>query len=191
MKMAGIAAAVVVILTVGGWQLSKHMTSAEPLTEAEAATKVKELYPGEIVDLSKQQDRYLIAIKNDTGIYKVEIDSITGEIASMKQTEEHTPPQPERSEQEPEKTPQPENTPDASEPPNNEPPSKSPANQITQVEAASIALERFGGEIDDIELEQYNGISFYLVEIETGDGREVTVHVNAISGEVDTFTWDD
>ncbi len=191
MKMVG-AAAVAVILIVGGWQLLKQMTSAQPLTEAEAAAKVEELYPGKIVELGKQQDRYVMAIDRDEGMYEVEMDSVTGEIVSMKRTKEHKPPEPQGNEQAPEEPSQPEKEPDSPESPTtNEPSSTSPAKLITQEEAAFIALKRFGGEIDDVEQVEKAGISFYLVEVETGDDREVTVEINAISGEITNLAWED
>ena len=31
----------------------------------------------------------------------------------------------------------------------------------------------------------------YLVEIEANDGREATVEINAITGKINTLTWDD
>jgi uncharacterized membrane protein YkoI len=191
MKMAGSAAVVVLILIVGGWQLSKQMTSAQPLTEAEAEAKVKELYPGKMVELSKQQGLYVMAIDRDEGIYEVEMDSVTGEIVSMKRTKEYKPVEPQGNEQAPEEPSQPEKEPPSSgSPTTNEPPSTS-ANLITQEEATAIALKRFGGEIDDIEQVEKSGISFYLLEVETEDDREVTVEINAISGEITNLTWED
>ena len=42
--------------------------------------------------------------------------------------------------------------------------------------------------MDDIEAKNVNGITYYLVEIETNDGREATVEINAITGQINTLT---
>jgi uncharacterized membrane protein YkoI len=184
-KLAGIAAVLAIILTFGGWQLSKHMSSAEPLTEAEAAKKVRELYPGKIVEVSRRNGRYLITIElDDTGTYEVEIDGVTGEIEGMKRTKKQGGSQPEHKPEQPSQPETPTEAPEKSEP------GGKPATIITEKEAASIALSRVNGEIDEIELEVSGGISYYLVELET-DEDDATIQINAISGEVMSITWDD
>jgi uncharacterized membrane protein YkoI len=45
--------------------------------------------------------------------------------------------------------------------------------------------------LDDIEAKNIDGIVYYLVDIEANDGREATVEINAITGEITTLTWDD
>jgi uncharacterized membrane protein YkoI len=161
------------------------MTSAERLTEAEAAKKVRELYPGEIVEVSRGNGRYLITIElDDTGTYEVEIDAVTGKIEGMKRTKKQGGSRPEH---EPEQPSQPETPTEA--PEKSEPDGK-PASIITEKEAASIALSRVNGEIDDIELGEKGGISYYLVEVETEDD-DATVQINAISGEVMSISWED
>ncbi|MFK4997302.1 PepSY domain-containing protein [Bacillus sp. N9] len=64
---------------------------------------------------------------------------------------------------------------------------------MTKAEAIEIALATVQGQVDDVDLEESNGLSYYLVEIEleNDDEREATVHINAITGEVVTITWDD
>ncbi|OCA85682.1 hypothetical protein A8F94_12460 [Bacillus sp. FJAT-27225] len=66
-----------------------------------------------------------------------------------------------------------------------------PSKQLTETEAAKIAAKQVKGELDDISLQSSNGLTFYLCEIKTADGREATVQVNAITGDVMTVTWDD
>ena len=45
--------------------------------------------------------------------------------------------------------------------------------------------------MDDLEAKNINGMTYYLVEIEANDGREATVEINAITGKINTLTWDD
>ena len=45
--------------------------------------------------------------------------------------------------------------------------------------------------MDDIEAKNINGMTYYLVEIETNDDREATVEINAITGQINSLTWDD
>ena len=45
--------------------------------------------------------------------------------------------------------------------------------------------------MDSFRTKEINGITYYLVEIEANDGREATVEINAITGKINTLTWDD
>lgn len=65
------------------------------------------------------------------------------------------------------------------------------ARLLTEKEASKLALAKIPGVVDDVELRgTKNGVPYYLIEIELTDGREATVEVNAISGEVRSVTWD-
>jgi uncharacterized membrane protein YkoI len=68
---------------------------------------------------------------------------------------------------------------------------KNPPKRLSEKEAQEIALEQVPGNIDDIELEELNGQTYYLVEIEVDEDQEAVVQINAISGEVMTITRDD
>ena len=65
-----------------------------------------------------------------------------------------------------------------------------PPKRITEKEAVSIALGVVNGEVDDIDLEERNGVTYYFIEIETDDD-EATVQINAITGDVKSTIWDD
>ncbi|MBM7586145.1 putative membrane protein YkoI [Bacillus pakistanensis] len=68
---------------------------------------------------------------------------------------------------------------------------KNPPKRLSEKEAQQIALKQVPGNIDDIELEELNGQTYYLVEIELDEEQEAVVQINAISGEVMTITRDD
>ena len=205
LKRIGIAAVAIVILAIIVWQLSKTMTSAEPLTEAEATSKVQDLYEGEIVEVSSEANAYLITINLDTGTYVVEIDRDTGDVQSLIRTKQETAgkdgakpkeqaPTGNEGQGSAERPPDEPETPLPQDPIQGKPagePNKEPAKQITKETAAEIALKHISGEVDDIEIEQSGGITYYLVEIEREDEEDGTVQINAISGEVMTITWDD
>lgn len=76
-------------------------------------------------------------------------------------------------------------------PSDRKPDGESAAHILTEKEAERKALARVPGEVDDIELRSTDdGIAYYLVDIDLEDGREATVQVNAISGDIRSVTWD-
>jgi uncharacterized membrane protein YkoI len=66
-----------------------------------------------------------------------------------------------------------------------------PPKKITEEEAIKIALKTVKGEVDDVDLDEVNGVSYYFIEIEQGDDSEATIQINAITGEVISTYWDD
>ncbi|WP_018749772.1 PepSY domain-containing protein [Paenibacillus sanguinis] len=62
---------------------------------------------------------------------------------------------------------------------------------ISEKEAAGLALKSVPGRVKDIDREEDEGLRYYLIEIETADGREAEVQLNAASGKVISVTWDD
>lgn len=65
------------------------------------------------------------------------------------------------------------------------------AKGISEKEAVEIALNRVKGEVDDVDLEESDGLYYYLIEVEVDNGKEATVQINAITGEILSTTWDD
>lgn len=203
-KKIVIGAVALIIVMLAVWQVSKIMTSAQPLTKEEATQKVQELYVGDIVDVQEGSNRYLITIELETGTYEIEIDRDSGEIGSVirtKKVAKGNEPAPEnkiddstnesnQSSEEEKKTPEEQGTPPAS---GNET-AKNPegVKRIPEQEAMEIALNQLDGEVDDIELEQSGDVLYYLVDIEReGSEDEATIKINAISGEVMSVIWDD
>jgi len=198
-----VGAGVLLVVMFAVWQVSRVMTSAQPLTAEEATQKVQELYEGDVVNVNEGTDLYLITIVLDTGTYEIEIDRESGDIASMTRTKKEVQKEPTGEEQtqnppntsqEKEPTEQ-DNTPEKQgTPPTDDNSSTKPETpkQITEKEAIAIALEQLNGEVDDVELEQSGGSIYYLIEIEReGEEAEATVQINAISGEVKSVIWDD
>ncbi|WP_212934220.1 PepSY domain-containing protein [Robertmurraya siralis] len=170
---------VVVILT---WQLLRLMTVEQTVSAEEAKNKVQELYKGEIVNIEETAEVYQITIKLDTGKYEIEIARNTGDIGKLNRVSKAVANTPEEQSSEgggevvtPESPPE----------------EQKEQTHISKEEAISIALSQVKGEIDDVDIEQSNGLNYYLVEIETNNDREATVQINAISGEVMSITWDD
>lgn len=183
MKKAWLGAAVVAFFAIVIWQLVRLITFAEPLSAAEAASKVKEMYKGEVVEVSELPHAYRVTMELNTGTYEVDIDKDKGKIGGMTRTKA---------------APEPDATPPAVEPDKQKPPAASkperkpkPKKRITEEEAAAIALKTVDGKVDDIDLIQSGGVAYYLVEIDREDGEDGTVQINAITGEVKSVTWDD
>jgi uncharacterized membrane protein YkoI len=190
-------AAIIVILAIGAWQLTKTFTSAEPLSEAEATSKAEELYKGKVVNVKNKSRAYEVTMELESGTYIVEMDRDTGEIGSVSRIKEKA------AKEEEQETPQQpsENTKDS--------PGKKPAKQepkpqeetpaqtvtfITKEEAARIAIKTINGEIDDmedIETEESGGVTYYLVDVEREEAEDGTVRINAITGEVTGVFYDD
>ncbi|WP_257535744.1 PepSY domain-containing protein [Mesobacillus foraminis] len=190
-------AAIIVILAIGAWQLTKTFTSAEPLSEAEATSKAEELYKGKVVNVKNKSRAYEVTMELESGTYIVEMDRDTGEIGSVSRIKEKA------AKEEEQETPQQpsENTKDS--------PGKKPAKQepkpqeetpaqtvtfITKEEAAQIAIKTINGEVDDmedIETEESGGVTYYLVDVEREEAEDGTVRINAITGEVTGVFYDD
>jgi uncharacterized membrane protein YkoI len=203
-----VGAGVFLVVMFAVWQVSRVMTSAQPLTAEEATQKVQDLYSGDIVSVKEGTDLYQITIVLETGTYEIEVDRDSGDIASMTRTKEgvasnegaqkeptgkeqtENPPNTSQEEEpsEQEKTPEKQGT-----PPTDDNSSAKPETpkQLTEKEAIAIALEQLNGEVDDVELEQSGGSIYYLIEIEReGEEAEATIQINAISGEVMSVIWD-
>jgi uncharacterized membrane protein YkoI len=63
--------------------------------------------------------------------------------------------------------------------------------RLTEAEAKDIAKKQVNGAVEHIWLETKGGKTYYLVEIETQDDREVIVQIHAITGNVMSVSWDD
>lgn len=164
----------VAIVSVVIWQMSKTITSAKPLTEAEAGKIAQERYNGDIVEIKKDNQLYQIKLKLVTGTYLVEIDQETGDVMNLTRIQQID---------QVEKPVEPTTPPDKEAPGNTV--------KITEEEAIQIALQKVTGVVDDVEKKQANGKTYYIVEIESENGEEAKVQVNAITGEVMTIMWDD
>ncbi|BFH66750.1 hypothetical protein J27TS7_39350 [Paenibacillus dendritiformis] len=185
MKKAWLGAAVIAFFAIVVWQLVRLLTLAEPLSAAEAASKVKEMYKGEVVEVSELPHGYRVTMELDTGTYEVRIDRNKGKIAGMTRTKaapdpEAKPPAVEPDQQKPPASQKPEPK-----------PKRKPQKRLTEDEAAAIALKTVDGKVDDIDLIHSDGVAYYLVEIDREDGEDGTVQINAITGEVKSVTWDD
>lgn len=66
-----------------------------------------------------------------------------------------------------------------------------PAVLISEQRAKELAMKKVPGRVKDVDLEQEGGKWYYFVEIETQDGREADVQLNAASGAVVSVAWDD
>lgn len=83
-------------------------------------------------------------------------------------------------------------TPDKGEKPTSTPapPPSRPA-LISEDRAIELALAQVAGTVEDVDLERKGDTRYYLVEIETEDGKEAQVQIQAASGKVMSITWGD
>jgi uncharacterized membrane protein YkoI len=157
---------------------------ASKMSAVEAEEKVKQLYAGEVLSTLEKDDEFLITVSLTGGEYELVLHRDSGDILSMTKTKSS-----------------PNNNSDTStdqgnhaaeeEPVEPTPSKEEPPSQITEQEAIGIALEKMAGTVEEVEIEESNGISYYLVEIEANDQQEATIQVHSITGEIMSVTWDD
>lgn len=144
------------------------------MTNTEIQQVIEEKYPGKVLNTRLENNMYHVDLERETGIYEIIAHATTGEIRSLERVS-----QPVKTEQKPN-------------------PSKSeeiavtkPIKTLTEAEVYPIAQKVISGQLDDIELESINGVSYYFVEIEANNGKEAEIQIHAITGEVMSVTWDD
>lgn len=167
MKKA-ITAAIAIAAAAAAFFLYQSLQQPD-VTMNKAGEKLAEQYGG-TVKKAEQADgefRYTIEVP-DEGQYSMTVDSETGELVAMTRletVENETNVQEEKTEK--------------------------GARQLTTEEAGEIALKKVPGTVDDIEQGDGEEAGSYLVDIDAQNGEEVTVRINAISGEVLSISWDD
>ncbi|SFF79755.1 Peptidase propeptide and YPEB domain-containing protein [Halobacillus alkaliphilus] len=164
----GICAAVAFI----SWASVRYWMGQNVLSAEEVRAQIQSQYKGEITNIEKVEDRYLVALQLETGTYRLEMAEGDGRIIRMDRTGEPSPAN--------------------DEPANPESPDETENKQpITEEQARGIALERVNGEIDDVDYESSEEGPYFLIEVELDDDREATIQVHAITGEIMTVSWND
>lgn len=202
--LLGVVIVVAVMIIVNAvW--SPFSRSTEAMSQDEVVDGVLKQYPGgEIIKASLEGEMYRMELQSPTGKYEMTVDARKGEIVSIKQLDKaEVKPNPEPVE--PVQPSEPDNPPKPAEnggkgttgaesgkgngngSDNPEP----PKTMITKEQAIKLSLERVSGTLEDVEYRENKSSRYYLVEIERHDGREATIQVHAITGEIMTVTWDD
>ncbi|WP_404447176.1 PepSY domain-containing protein [Sutcliffiella horikoshii] len=157
-------------------------------TETEVRELVESQYKGSIItSLEQKEESYEVYMENDMGEYELTVDGRTNEITSLKlvnrKGETGNGEAPSSEEQEPAD----EQAGEQPEPPVTEDPAPS---MLTRDEAIEIALKEVPGKVEDVELDEENGIKVYEVEMEVDEESEATIIINAYTGEILSLTWD-
>lgn len=156
-----ILAAAVFIFGVGFGVQRLTANDEAPINEKEAAEMVRSLYGGDVTEMKQNDHQFLIEIQNQFGTYRLEMNRNTGDIQSLHLIQKN---QTQIREEQREK--------------------------IGKKKAAEIALSKVKGEVEDIELESFDGSYAYKVEIETEE-QDAIVFVQAYTGEILSFTFED
>lgn len=171
--------------------------SGPKLTLAEAEQRVLNTYEGSVVDSRLQGTGFVVFLKTGQGLYELIVRSDSGDIAEIRRLEEYAQ-EPPTMEDDPEGTVPGKD--DLSADPSapwgedaQEGGASTPGTDgfISEKEATGLALKTVSGLVKDIDIEEDGGTRYYLIEIETADGREAEVQLNAASGKVISVTWDD
>ncbi|WP_071393760.1 PepSY domain-containing protein [Bacillus tuaregi] len=180
----GCGAAVLIILIFVATQMTGPIfTKADMLTEQEAQAIAEDRYAGKVQKINQSNNDFVMELERNTGVYEIRINRESGEVTSLKRISQASESEGATNEKNDEATGEPLNP--------ETPPVDEGSKRLTEQEAAAIALEQVAGNIDDVDYEKVNGMGFYFVDVETTDGREAKVEINAITGEVKSLTWDD
>lgn len=157
------------------------------LTREAAENEVLSHYDGEIVEAVIDDDAYVIKLKAETGLYEFTVARDGTGVAAIRSLERYGNNVVEggqTSTPDPNTSPSPSGSPESSPTPN-------PSVLITEKEASALALAKVQGVVQDVEVEQSEGKWYYFVEIDTPNGREADIQLNAASGVIVSVTWDD
>ncbi|AJS59360.1 PepSY domain-containing protein [Paenibacillus sp. IHBB 10380] len=187
-KIGWISSAVLIIAVVVtlGTVWKSWANSPDILSEEEVIRVVLAEYPGEIVNTSLENDAYRIQVQLEKGLYELRVNAGAGGITSIKRLEAVVP-----DELQPDEVPNPKPNVDK---PHNNPTTgsgKGSSNLVTSDKAIALALKQVPGNVQEVEFRGKDANRYYLVEIDTEDGREAVVQVNGISGAIMSVTWDD
>jgi uncharacterized membrane protein YkoI len=200
--IGGAAAAILITLCLLRWPWPQPL-SAAPLEEQAVIQSVLHQYPGDMLESKRSGRYYLMKLRHPKGKYDIKVNAYDGIIESIKRTQAYTDagqsasPTDSTGKQGQDSAPDHKGSNGNS---LNPPPSKdkpgivSPPDPvslvITEKEAAKLAAKAVNGISDDIELHRNENSLYYLVEVEVKDGREAVVQVNAVSGSIDSITWE-
>ncbi|MDG0053739.1 PepSY domain-containing protein [Paenibacillus sp. P2(2022)] len=180
--IGGMVAAILITICLLQWPWARSL-SASPLEEKTVVQSVLHQYPGEVLESQRLDNFYVIKLERTKGKYVIKVNAYDGVIQSIKRTQMYT-----DAKQEPQDPP-----PGSSQPSDKSNPVHKPdpvSLVITENEAAKLAAKAVNGTSDDIELHRNDKGLYYLVEVEIQDGREAVVQINAVSGSIDSITWE-
>lgn len=156
------------------------------LSEGEVVQGVLAEYPGEVMSTSLQNNAYVVQVQMVKGLYELRVDADGGAITSIKRLKAADPDETLPDDQPPQQ-------------PGVIEPTKKPTTVtdkgstalVTDDEAIAISLKQVPGTVEEVEFRGKYESGYYLVEIDTADGREAVVQVNGITGVIMSVTWDD
>jgi len=149
------------------------------LTEQEAVQKAEERYPGKVkeIELDDKGNHhvYEIELYGSKGEYEIKMDANTGEILKVEQEKKeanHNNQQRDdgQDDQGVKNQPAPEKSANKQKP-------------ISTEQAKKIALNKFNGKIEEVELDKDDGRLKYEIEIKNGN-REAEIEIDAYTGEI-------
>ncbi|MCG1023706.1 PepSY domain-containing protein [Sutcliffiella horikoshii] len=174
--------AFIVVSGVALFYLFFHKTEALA-SETEVRELVESQYRGSLITSMHQKDEtYEVFIENDMGEYQLMVDGRSREITSLKlvnRKEDAGGGKPGTDKQEP-----------VGEEPQDPAEEKPAPSMLSRDEAIEIALNEVPGKVDDVELDEDDGVKVYEVEIEVDEDSEATIIINAYTGEILSLTWD-
>lgn len=149
------------------------------LTEKEAVQKAEERYPGKVkeIELDDKGNRqvYEIELQGSKGEYEIKMDANSGEILKVEQEKKEAN----------QNNQQKDDDQDDKGIKNQPAPEKSVNKQklISKEQAKKIALSKFNGKFEEIELDKDDGRLKYEIELKNGN-QEAEIEIDAYTGEI-------
>lgn len=149
------------------------------LTEKEAVQKAEERYPGKVkeIELDDKGKRqvYEIELQGSKGEYEIKMDANSGEILKVEQEKKEANQNNQQKDDD-------QNDKGVK---NQPAPEKSVNKQklISKEQAKKIALSKFNGKFEEIELDKDDGRLKYEIELKNGN-QEAEIEIDAYTGEI-------
>jgi uncharacterized membrane protein YkoI len=139
-------------------QFIQPISTATALTEQEAENIAEKRYSGTVKQIHQEENEYVIEFERDSGLYELKIQSLTGEVSSLKMLKEKKKP---------------------------EGPSEDLNDPVLlkEEEIKSIALKEVNGELESIHLLPEGDIPSYQVIMNEKD-KKTTLSIDARLGDI-------
>ena len=138
------------------------------LSKKDIETRVAALYGGDVQTIVKNDSTYNVTFAVDDYMYEVVVNEDYGLFEQLTIIQEGT-----------------------ELPTQEEPLAPSVEELLTEQQVIAIAKKQARGTVDDVDFYTTNSGGYYIVEMESDDGDDVTLQIHAITGKILSVSFDD